>query len=166
MGRRRVKKPPMVKLLPFAAVDSDYGLWDLFAAETQWTRHQVRALYGLFAMHSDERAFARALLVHKPHFWLFRSNQRCFCGDFVAVDMSNPVLEQRKVFVMDLKQNTSLKIGGGGAGIQFKNAQSAIQDIALYTGKISPDVDFEKLVGEKDQLLNYFGVVENPSSNS
>ena len=114
----------------------------------------------MFALKQDERLFARELLYHKPHYWIFRGNQRRFCGDFVVVDMSCPVLRKRKVYVIDLKQNTPLKWGGGGAGIQFKNAARAVHMISEMTGAIPRNARYEKLVGDHRRLLTFFGVDE------
>ena len=160
MGRKRVKKSPMVSPLTLSAVTDDHALYQYFAAEPNRTRHQVRELHALFAFKSVEREFAMELLLQKRNYWVFRCNQQRFCGDFIVVDMSCPILEKRKVFVIDLKENAALKVGGGGAGIQFKNAKRAVSRIACGTGALLPDAPFEKLVGDKDRLLAYLGLVE------
>lgn len=166
MRKRRIKKPPIVIQLDLQAVRDEHGLHDFFAADHRWTRYQVRELHNLFALHEDERAFAFLLLSHQPHYWLFRSNQRRFCGDFIVVDMSSPLKEGRRVFVLDLKQNTNLKVGGGGAGVQFRHAGRAVRTIARLTGELLRDAAFEKAVGDKDQLLAYLGVDREQESGA
>ena len=78
-----------------------------------------------FAFKNDEHAFARALLQRRTEIWLFRSNQRAYCGDFIAVDMSNPSPDRRRAIVIDLKRGAPLRTGGG-AGVQLRNAAEAV----------------------------------------
>ncbi len=111
-----------------------------------------------FDFCNDEKRFARILLERKSNLWLFRTHQQRFCGDFVIVDMSDPDPEQRKVYALDLKQGASLKQGGGGAGIQFKNVPVAVLDIAERTRIISPELVVEKLCGDASEILAFFGV--------
>jgi len=156
MRRRRVRKPPMVVQLSLAAVQEEHGLYQLLAAESRWTRHQVCMVYAMFAFKSDEQAFVGSLLTQKQHYWVFRCNQQRFCGDFVVVDMSCPESKRRRIFVIEMKENTELKIDSG-AGIQLRNAAEAIEIIAQETGAILADCPFETLVGDKQHLLAYLG---------
>ena len=157
MRRRRVKKAPFMIYLPLSAVVQERGLYNLIASDPRWTRHQVRMLHNLFALQEDERRFALELLRNKPNFWVFRSNQRCFCADFLLVDMSSPTMFCRRVFVVELKQNAALRLEPGPAGIQFRNAAFAVRRLAARTGAIPPEAPFQRVVGAVDQLLTYLG---------
>lgn len=107
---------------------------------------QIREIRGTpFALTSDEERFVHQLLgsrwssgLRKHNLWVFRVHQQRFAGDFVVVDVSSPLrawsgmrLPWWDVFVLDLKMNAPLKLGGGGAGIQMKYAPQAAQ-VALY----------------------------------
>jgi hypothetical protein len=109
-----------------------------------------------FAFKGDEYAFAQALLRKKTELWLFRSNQRAFCGDFVVVDLSSPSPARRRAFVLDLKLNAKLRIGGGGAGVQLRNAERVIRDIAA-TGVLGKDPRYELMTGGSEEVLRFFG---------
>ncbi|MCK6511271.1 hypothetical protein L6R29_15020 [Myxococcota bacterium] len=130
----------------------------LLAKSCNSTRTAVLSHAVFFDFCNDEKRFARILLERKSNLWLFRTHQQRFCGDFVIVDMSDPDPEQRKVYALDLKQGASLKQGGGGAGIQFKNVPIAVLDIAERTGIISPELVVEKLCGDASEILAFFGV--------
>lgn len=109
-----------------------------------------------FAFKADEYDFARALLRRKTELRLFRSNQRGFCGDFVIVDLSSPSPARRRAFVLDLKQGAKLRIGGGGAGVQLRNADRVIRDVAA-TGVLAADPRYELLTGAAAEVLRFFG---------
>lgn len=119
-------------------------------------------LVAAFRFKNDERSFARRLVRLKPNLWVFRSNQHRFCGDFLVVDMSSPDPARRAVFVVDLKRGAPLKIGGGGAGIQFKNAPLAVRDVAERTGIVTPDAGFELLCGDKQYVIGYLCALCRP----
>ncbi len=108
-----------------------------------------------FRFCNDERAFAAGLLRQKPNLWLFRCNQRAFCGDFVVVDMSSPDPERRRVWVVDLKQGAPLRVGGGGAGVQLQNAERAVAEVAARTGAVPRGAAFEAVVGDALGVLAY-----------
>jgi hypothetical protein len=113
-----------------------------------------------YAFCNDEAAFARELLRKRSQLWLFRSNQRRFCGDFVVVDMSSPVVERRPAWVVDLKLGAPLRVGGGGAGIQLRNSDRALAEIADVHGAIAPPLAAERVTGDRREVLGYFGVTE------
>ena len=56
-----------------------------------------------FDMRSHERAFVKTVLAKRSNLWLFRTNQRRSCGDFIAIDMSPSRLADRRAYVMELK---------------------------------------------------------------
>jgi len=116
-----------------------------------------RELVMAFEFGSDERGFCLRLAIRKTNLWLFRSNQRRFCGDFVVVDMSCPVPEARRVRVIDLKRSRPLRLGGGGAGMAFRNAPAAVDEIARRTGVVVPGHEVELATGGSAQVLEWLG---------
>ncbi|MCK6592621.1 MAG: hypothetical protein L6Q76_34125, partial [Polyangiaceae bacterium] len=104
------------------------------------TADEGLAVYA-FELKNDERAFARELLGRKSNYWLFRSNQRRACGDFVVVDVSSPHPARRRAFVIDLKQGAPVRVGGGGAGVQLRNAESAVSELRS-AGVLGVDAPF------------------------
>jgi hypothetical protein len=111
-----------------------------------------------FALCDDELGFARALLDKRSQHHLFRSNQRAFCGDFVVVDVSSPEVARRRAVVLDLKQGAPLRVGGGGAGVQLRNADQAVRDLARSSGALGDEAPFEVLTGDTREVLAFFGV--------
>ncbi|HEU4407624.1 MAG TPA: hypothetical protein VFS43_20330 [Polyangiaceae bacterium] len=109
-----------------------------------------------FAINNDEARFAKELLRRRGNFWVYRTHQARFCGDFVLVDMSSPRPSGRSVFVLDLKLGGRLKVGGGGAGVQFRNAALAVGEIAA-AGVIDASAPYELLSGNRDEVLAALG---------
>ena len=159
-GRRRVKRPPRVLMLSLPMVAHENGIYQWFAADPRRTRYQAKVLNGLFAFKSDERRFAHILLAHKPNYWVFRCNQQAFCGDFIVVDMSCPQVSQRRVYVLELKENTELKHAAGCAGFQLHRVASALATIAGETEAIPAEPDCDILVGSCDLVLAHLGIEE------
>src|SRR5690242_15609879 len=63
-----------------------------------------------FDMASHERAFVKTVLARRSNMWLFRTNQRRSCGDFIAIDMSSSRRAGRRAYVMELKMGERLVI--------------------------------------------------------
>ena len=78
--------------------------------DTSWSK--IRAVLEAFALSGPEVAFARTLLRRKRNLWLYRCNQRRFCGDFVVVDMS--AVPPRPIWVLELKAGEVARAGCGG----------------------------------------------------
>ena len=151
-------KPPIVlrlspALLAFA------NPWPLLLMEDpRFSQASALRMGERFSFKNDEKAFVRELLFRKSNFWIFRSDQQSFCGDFVVVDMASPLVKLRAVAVIDLKQGASLKQGGGGAGIQFKNAALAVQAVAREFQIINEASPVSLLSGDKEAILAHWGV--------
>jgi hypothetical protein len=64
----------------------------------------------------------------------------------------------RPAAVIDLKQGAALKVGGGGAGVQFKNAALAVQAVAREFEIITAEAPITLLSGDKEAILAYWGV--------
>jgi len=84
----------------------------------------------VFALGGPERAFARSLLQRRRNVWLYRTNQRRACGDFVAIDMSAP--RDRRAYALELKSDEPLRIGAGG--VQLAGLASAIAELRPVIG--------------------------------
>jgi hypothetical protein len=108
-----------------------------------------------FAFKCDEEDFARELLRRRSHVWLFRSNQRAFCGDFVAVDMSSPSPARRRAFVLELKRGAPIRVGGGGAGVQLRNADRAVRGLAQEGGILGAEAPYVLATGDGERLLDF-----------
>ena len=135
------------------------GLTSAIRRQLTGGRPPSRALIQAFALCNDELCFARSMLERGTRYWLFRSNQRLFCGDFVIVDMSPRHAGGRRSWVVDLKLGAELSVGGGGAGMQLINSRHAIAHIAWTTGAISPESTPELLAGDRRAVLARLGVV-------
>lgn len=107
-----------------------------------------------FAFKNDEQGFARALLARRPEIWLFRANQRAFCGDFLLVDMSSPATSRPHVCVLELKLGAPLRVGGGG--VQLRNAGRAVRDLPRMQGRLGDEPPFEVLTGDGAAILRLF----------
>jgi len=105
-----------------------------------------------FAFKADEQAFARELLERRTELWLFRTNQRASCGDFVAVDMSSPWPARRRAYVIELKRGMPPRIGGGAVGLQLQNAASVVQAVAKKVG-VETDLDYLTVAGEGSGIV-------------
>ena len=80
-----------------------------------------------FDMRSHERAFVKTVLARRSNLWLFRTNQRKSCGDFIAIDMSPPRRAHRRAYVMELKTGDPLAIGG--ARLQCAHYRAAFDEL-------------------------------------
>jgi hypothetical protein len=129
-----------------------------FASAARLSQTSALRMSERFLFKNDEKAFVRELLFRKSNFWIFRSDQQSLCGDFVVVDMASPWAKLRPVAVIDLKQGAALKLGGGGAGIQFKNASLAVQAIAKEFAIISAETPITLISGDKEAILKHWGI--------
>jgi hypothetical protein len=126
-----------------------------FASFNNETTHR---LVRSFEFCNDEERFARELLRNKSQLWLYRCNQRKFCGDFVVINMSDPRPEHRQAWVLDLKFGADLCIGGGGAGIQLRNGHQALLEIAQNPSVLSDQILPTYVTGDRRMILQFFGV--------
>jgi len=126
------------------------GLLHLLKTRLGKVRPEVLAA---FAFKNDERAFARRLLEKHSRFWLFRTHQQRFCGDFLAVDMASPDAAARRVYALDLKLGKDVVEGGGGAGNAFSNVDAAVQDVAARLAVIDGAASAIRLAGDGAALL-------------
>lgn len=147
---------PLIVRVPLALLESGGSIALLLVEDLGVRGAALSHLSEVFDFKNDEREFARELLRRKRNLWLFRTNQRQFCGDFIVVDMSSPDAARRCVFVLDLKQAAELRRGGGGAGVQFQRAGQAVAEVAARIEIIPPEAAFELLSGSQAALLRFF----------
>ncbi len=140
-----------------------------------------------FELCPDELNFANTLLggdhnhgMRRHNLWVYRVDQKKFAGDFVIVDVSGQpqkvgqwLVPRWEVFVLDLKMNGALQLGGGGAGIQFQNWRQAAHTALLKAARskgLMPNnqrdfVQWERhvrpkhvwrMVGDRREILDFF----------
>src|SRR5689334_9161520 len=107
-----------------------------------------------FDMRSHERAFAKTVLARRSHLWLFRTNQRRSCGDFIAIDMSSPRRRDRRAYVMELKMGGRLVVGG--AHLQYAQHAAAIDEI-VARGLLDASSPVALLHGDGAAVLEHIG---------
>ncbi len=117
---------PFLLHLPVRMLDVGFGLGTHIFNSWRCSRSETHRLVEIFAMTRPEIAFVRRLLERKRNLWLYRCNQRRFCGDFVVVDMSGP-MNLREALVLELKANEALKLEAGG--VQLQNAAEAVAEL-------------------------------------
>ncbi|MBX2798907.1 MAG: hypothetical protein KTR31_14620 [Myxococcales bacterium] len=115
----------------------------------------ARSLASLWQLSSRERTFARELLRRCTRLWLWRTDPRARAGDFVVVDMSHPRPEGRRTWVIDLKCQAPLRLGGGGAGISLIRADAALEQLEDQGWLAAPRVVLA--TGDGQVLLELLG---------
>jgi hypothetical protein len=108
-----------------------------------------------FALRRPERRFVLRMLRERTNVWLFRCNQRRFCGDFVAVVMSARTLDRRACCPIELKQRVPLRIDAARR-IQLANHRAALAEIADRLGIIAPESPVVPLLGDPDAVCDFF----------
>ncbi len=148
-------RQPLTLRLPFAMVDRHLRLEQILAASGSRSWGQSLPLLASFALSRPEKQFARRLLQRKRNIWLFRCNQRGFCGDFISVDMSADLPRLRSAVVIELKVAARLRFGGGGAGNQLQRAEDAVTELVETEGVIATDSPVWLACGDSDQMLDW-----------
>jgi len=148
-------KQPLTLRLPFAMVDRHLRLEQILAADTSRSWAQSLPLLAVFALTRPEKRFACRLMQRKRNIWLFRCNQRGFCGDVIAVDMSADLPRLRSVVVIELKVGAGLRFGGAGAGNQLQRAEATVTELVETKGVIANDTPVTLTCGEGDKVLDW-----------
>ena len=105
-------------------------------------------------MRSHERALVKTVLARRSNLWLFRTNQRRSCGDFIAIDMSSSRRADRRAYVMELKMCERLVLGG--SRLQCAHYGSAVDE--LVTREIPQDSSpVQVLYGDGAAVLTHLG---------
>ena len=110
----------------------------------------VRKLASSFRLSGDERAFAREVLGELTALWVFRCNQRRFCGDFGVVDMSAAGARPRRVWGIELKRNAPLRIGR--VGRQLANHGAMAHELASTIGH---RVEAQPICGDRSAVTSF-----------
>jgi hypothetical protein len=108
-----------------------------------------------FALRRPEHRFVHRMQREHTHVWLFRCNQRRFCGDFVAVVMSAGAPERRASCPIELKQRAPLRIDRARR-IQLANHRAALAEIAERLGIITQESPVVALLGDPDAVCDWF----------
>ena len=154
---------PLTLRLPFSMVDRHLRLEQILAADPSRSWAQSLPLLAVFALTKPEKRFACRLLQRKRNIWLFRCNQRGFCGDFIAVDMSADLPRLRSVVVIELKVGAGLRVGGAGAGNQFHRVEAAVTELVETEGVIAKDTPVTLACGDDDKVLDWIAKGETAS---
>jgi hypothetical protein len=149
------REPPVLLRLSLALLERANPWSDLLAREGALPPSLAAVFASRYEFKNDEKRFARELLRAKQNLWLFRCDQRAFCADFAVVDMSSPDPRRRRALVIDLKQGSPLRAGGGGAGVQFRNASRAVAALAREGGVLAEDSGYELLSGDRGEVLAF-----------
>jgi hypothetical protein len=107
-----------------------------------------------FEMRSHERAFVKTVLARRSNLWLFRTNQRRWCGDFIAINMSPARRVDRRAYVMELKMGGRLVIGG--AHLQYAHHDAAVDELVVR-GILDDSSPVELLHGDGAAVLAHLG---------
>jgi len=146
-------------------VDRHLRLEQVLAADPSRSWAQSLPLLSVFALTRPEKRFACRLLEQKRNVWLFRCNQRAFCGDFVAVDMSADLPRLRPACVIELKTGARLRFDGAGAGNQLQRAGAAVTELVETEGVIAKDAPVTLACGDGDEVLQWIKTGRRPADN-
>ena len=139
--------------LGFHLVDHRFSLEELIEELPNIHAAEAFRMRERFSMSSREQTFVRQLLRRKRNLWLFRCNQRLFCGDFIVVDMSPPVGAHRSAVVLELKARTPLKRGGG---LQVRGAPEALAEL-VAKGVLDQSSGWSCWTGGEEEVLDWLG---------
>ena len=120
---------PSTLRLPFHAAGR-FRLEQLLVAQLDVPWSVGWQLREMFALSGPELALARLLLERRRNLWLYRTNQRHYCGDFIAIDMSAP--RDRRTYALEVKTGEPLRVGVGGR--QFTGLPGALAELADVIG--------------------------------
>lgn len=143
---------PLTLRMPFAMVDVGFSVEQLLARDPALSRSQAWQRLELFALSGPERLFTRRLLMERRNLWLYRCNQRAFCGDFVVVDMSGG-LGARRVVALELKQGAPVKPGAGG--VQMARVPEAVAEIAARDAVITERAAAQQVMGDPTAVARW-----------
>ena len=147
------RNEPLVLRLP-PSMAAAFDLPRLLAEDGRWSWAQGYELLERFAFADYEREFARELLRRVTRSWLYRTNQRCACGDFVVVDMSPPEPRARRAVVIELKLGERLVEGRGLNSPQLARHAEAVEEI-VRAGVLEAGCEVQVLRGEPRAVLRF-----------
>jgi len=147
-------EPRVLRLPP--SLLAGFNLARLLAEDGRWSWAQGYALLERFEFAEYERTFAKTLLRTLTRYWLYRTNQRCGCGDFIAVDMSPPEPRGRRAIVIELKLGEDLVEDRGAKSPQLANHLEAVEEIA-QAGVLDAGSEVTVVRGDPAKVLEYLG---------
>jgi len=122
---------PLTLYLPFHLATHGFNLSRLLASDPRRSWSEGYRLLEQFDLSGPERQFTLVLLRDKTNLWLFRCNQRAWCGDFIVVDM----------------------LTQPAADLQLANQRKALAEIAGREAVIATDCAADLLRGDPAELL-------------
>ena len=147
---------PWTLRLPFWLATRGFGLARLLAGDPERSWTEGYRLLERFELGGPEQRFTLALLRRRTNLWVFRCDQRRFCGDFIVVDMSDPRPDRRRVYCVELKQNVSLMLDARGDSVQLVNHAQAVDHIARSAEIIAEGAPPRLVYGDPDEVLRHF----------
>jgi hypothetical protein len=150
---------PFTLLLP-PWIGERFDLARVIAESGRWTWTRGYQLLEKFDLSGPERTFVKMILARRTNLWLFRTNQRLACGDFIVVDMSAPAPADRRAHVLELKTGEPLVLGG--ARVQCARYREALDEIAATTAVITAATGSELVFGDAGAILVHLGVLSSP----
>jgi len=147
---------PLVLHLPASCLDAGLDVARLLSNDDRFSWTHGYRLLEQFAMREPEKRFVRALLRARSNLWVFRTNQRKWCGDFVVVDMSSPAVGERRVYVLELKASGSLT-PASETHRQLSGHAAAVAEIAELHGVVGSAAVPTLLIGSPEEVLRFFG---------
>jgi hypothetical protein len=150
-----VPREPLTLRLPFKMVDEPgkFNVHRLLAEVDERSSSQAWGLKERFEMSSREERFVRGLLSSKRNLWLYRCNQRRFCGDFIAVDMAAAAVHLRPSYALELKADAPLKVGVG-PGVQMANLEEAYLEL-IDQGVLQVGSPYIRVTGDGGAILDW-----------
>lgn len=150
---------PVTLHLPSSLLTQGFDLARLMSQDPRWNWAEGFRLLERFDLHDRERAFCRTLFQRHTHLWVFRANQRAFCGDFVLVDMSTPQPARRRAYVVELKAGARLAVDDEGARHQLAHHPRALGEL-VAAGVLGPASRICFLWGDPAEVV---GFLETPA---
>jgi hypothetical protein len=140
---------PLVVKLPVAFVDRRMSALQVLldaAKRAGIGSSGVGAFVASYRLSPDEVRFARLLGERHANLWLYRTHQQRRAGDFAVVDVSSPLPDTRRLFVVEVKLGAPVT-DGRGAGNQLTAAHT-VRTALSTAGVIGEAVQTELRVGD------------------
>ncbi len=145
---------PVTLHLPSSLLTQGFDLARLMSADPRWSWAEGFRLLERFDLHERERAFCRTLWQRHTQLWIFRANQRAFCGDFVLVDMSMPQPARRRAYVVELKAGARLAVDDEGSRHQLAQHSRALAEL-VAAGVLGPASRIHFLWGDPAEVVGF-----------
>ena len=112
-----------------------------------------------FVLRSQEARFCRLFLQKYTNWWLFRCNQKSFMGDFVLVDMSVVDINQRRIWLLELKSGQRDECVQEKQGMQMGNS-AKVREVLLAKRLISSTSILRHIHSQGDELIHNIRILD------